>query len=69
VEYNDAGHIIMAGTAGGSDTTTNAFGLVQGHAYNVLDLLVLSNGQRLVKMQNPWSAELYFGDWSDASDL
>jgi len=31
--------------------------------------LELSNGQRLVKMQNPWRKEKYIGDWSDESDL
>ena len=67
--HNAAGDILMAGTPNGSDTTTNSDGLVQGHAYNILDLLVLSNGQRLVKMQNPWSSETYRGDWSDESSL
>jgi hypothetical protein len=59
----------MAGTPAGSDTTTNSDGLVQGHAYNILDILELSNGQRLVKMQNPWSSESFHGDWSDESGL
>ena len=29
----------------------------------------LSNGQRLVKMHNPWRKEKYTGDWSDESKL
>jgi hypothetical protein len=67
--HNANGDIIVAGTSGGPDTTSNAVGLVNGHAYNVLDIVVLSNGQRLVKMQNPWSSETFTGDWSDGSYL
>ena len=59
----------MAGTPGDNDSYTNADGLVQGHAYNVLGTVTLSDGTRLVKMQNPWGSEEYHGDWSDASAL
>ena len=55
VNLNLAGEIIMSGSPSGSDTTTNSVGIVQGHAYNVLDLKTLSTGQRLIRMFNPWS--------------
>lgn len=42
-------------------------GLVTGHAYTLLDSHKLSNGQRLVKMRNPWAFQEYKGDWSDSS--
>lgn len=44
----------MAGTPGNNDSLTNSDGLVQGHAYNVLGYATLSNGTKLIKMQNPW---------------
>ena len=55
VNLNLAGEIIMSGTPGKFDSTTNSVGIVQGHAYNVLDLKTLSTGQRLIRMFNPWS--------------
>ena len=59
----------MAGTPGGNDNIENDDGLVQGHAYNVLGYVVLSDGTRLIHMQNPWGSEKFHGDWSDSSDL
>ena len=66
---NVAGEIIMAGTPAGSDTTSNSVGIVQGHAYNVIDLKVLSNGTKLIKMFNPWASDAFTGNWSDSSSL
>lgn len=43
-------------------------GLVSGHAYSALDFVQLSNGQKLAKMRNPWSAVEWNGDYSDNSD-
>lgn len=54
VEYVDNHDIVMAGTPGSNDSYTNADGLVQGHAYNVLGYAILSDGTKLIKMQNPW---------------
>ena len=41
------------------------YGLVTGHAYTVQGVVELSNGVRLVKLRNPWGAELYTGPWFD----
>jgi len=43
-------------------------GLAESHAYTVLGCAILSNGQKLVKMRNPWSSETFKGDWSRNSD-
>ena len=43
-------------------------GLVGPHAYTVLGPVELSNGQRLVKLRNPWGYEKYSGPWSDTDD-
>ena len=68
IAHEDKKDVITAGTGGGSDTETNKFGLVLGHAFSVLGTKVLSNGVRLVKIRNPWGAESFKGDWSDTSD-
>jgi len=47
----------------------NPTGLVNGHAYNLLDHITLSNGQRLIRLQNPWGSEKWSGDWGDSSTL
>ena len=62
--------ILTIGTDGGNDTQTNASGLTYGHAYTVLGTKVLSTGQRLVQIRNPWGrGEKWIGDWSDSSYL
>jgi len=40
---------------------------VQGHAYVVLGVTTLNNGQRLVQLRNPWGKDSYKGDYSDYS--
>lgn len=42
--------------------------LVSGHAYTLLNVLQLSNGQKLARVRNPWNSERYNGPWSDKSD-
>jgi len=34
-----------------------------------MDLKLLSNGQRLIRMFNPWSQDKFTGNWSDSSSL
>ena len=49
-------------------------GMANSHAYTVLGLLELGDGEdggtttRLVKMRNPWGYETYHGPWSDSDD-
>ena len=38
----------------GSHDNLNALGIADRHAYSVLDTYELSNGQKLVKVRNPW---------------
>ena len=59
----------MAGTNGGSDRNSNSVGIVQGHAYNIIDLKVLSNRTKLIKLFNPWARDRFTGNWSDSSPL
>jgi hypothetical protein len=34
-----------------------------------MDLKILSNGQRLIRMFNPWAKDRFTGNWSDSSSL
>lgn len=52
----------------GSDTNKSQSGVVQGHAYTLLNALVLhhkSSEIRLVQLRNPWGQGEYSGKWSD----
>ena len=40
-------------------------GLVNAHAYTLLDVIDL-DGNKLAKIRNPWSSEGYYGAWSDS---
>lgn len=44
-------------------------GIVQGHAYAILDLLMAQNEERLIKLRNPHGSRgiEWKGDWSDKS--
>ncbi|KAI1393796.1 cysteine proteinase [Hypoxylon trugodes] len=45
-------------------------GIKEGHAYVVMDARTLKNGQRLVKLRNPWGKTrkgIWEGPWSDGS--
>jgi len=55
-------------TPGTTDAITNSCGLSNNHAYVVLSAHVLSNGDQIVKMRNPWGNERYNCDYSDTSD-
>jgi len=48
----------------------NASGLVQDHAYSVMDVVHLDeNGTKLVKIRNTWGHGEWEGEWSDSSPL
>lgn len=54
-------------------TRTNEGGIVKGHAYTILKTAALKDASgkvvhRLVQVRNPWSSEMYTGDFSDKSD-
>lgn len=52
----------------GSDSDTSQSGVVQGHAYTLLNALYLNfQGQqiKLIQLRNPWGKGQYKGPWSD----
>lgn len=42
-------------------------GLVSAHAYSIIGVVKLSNGEKLVQVRNPWGRGEWKGDWSDQS--
>lgn len=52
----------------GSDSDTSQSGVVQGHAYTLLNAVLLNfQGQqiRLIQLRNPWGKGQSKGQWSD----
>uniref|UniRef100_K3WE14 Calpain catalytic domain-containing protein n=1 Tax=Globisporangium ultimum (strain ATCC 200006 / CBS 805.95 / DAOM BR144) TaxID=431595 RepID=K3WE14_GLOUD len=49
-----------------NDTLDQVRGIITNHAYSVLKA-VEANGQRLVKVRNPWGKSEWTGPWSDGS--
>ena len=65
--WDDTNFLIAAGTVAGSDTN-DTDGIVDGHAYSVLECVNDAAGTDidLVKMRNPWgSGEIDTGRWDD----
>ncbi len=50
--YNN-GHLLGAGSHAGSDTTKSDLGIVQGHAYSILQVRELDEF-KLMQLRNPW---------------
>jgi len=64
-------YLMCAGSHHGSDSDTDASGVVQGHAYTLLCVKenVCGSGINLLQLRNPWGKGEWTGDWSDESDL
>ena len=71
IDKMDNNGLILAGTPcdNGGDNTTNDNGLVNCHQYSLIDHAILPNGQKLLKIRNPWGQENYYGPYSDYGDL
>lgn len=56
-----------AGSPDGSDADVSPLGIVQGHAYSLLDVCEI-DGTKLVQLRNPWGNEVEWkGPWGDNS--
>ena len=56
-----------AGSPSGSDTDVSNLGIVQGHAYSILDIAEI-DGEKLMQLRNPWgNSKEWKGAWSDGS--
>lgn len=66
-DHFKSNHIVQGGTAGSDHFNKTASGLSDGHAYSIMGVVMLSTGEKLVKIRNPWGEEGFKGDWSDKS--
>lgn len=58
--------MVSASTPGSSNSGRTESNLAQNHVYTVLDSFVAeSNGQRLLRIRNPWGREYYDGPYAD----
>ncbi|KAJ7531630.1 hypothetical protein O6H91_14G051800 [Diphasiastrum complanatum] len=67
LRFKQEGFLLGAGSPSGSDAHVSASGIVQGHAYSVLQVREV-DGHKLVQICNPWANEVEWnGPWSDLS--
>ncbi|KAJ6217667.1 hypothetical protein RDWZM_008824 [Blomia tropicalis] len=70
VSYFTTGFLIGASCGRCSNTISfteyRSIGLLEEHAYSVLDVYSKSD-LRLIKLRNPWGTMVWKGDWSDTS--
>lgn len=67
LRFKQEGFLLGAGSPSGSDVHVSSCGIVQGHAYSILQVREV-DGHKLVQIRNPWANEVEWnGPWSDAS--
>jgi len=67
IQWSAKEFLMGAGSKSGSDKEVSDLGIVQGHAYSVLDFFELE-GTKLVQLRNPWGdATEWKGAWGDHS--
>lgn len=71
LKYRQQGFLLGCGSpVGKSDSEADAspWGIVQSHAYSVLDIVAV-DGIQLIRVRNPWGRVEWTGDWGDKSPL
>lgn len=67
LRFKQEGFLLGAGSPSGSDVHISSSGIVQGHAYSILQVREV-DGHKLVQIRNPWANEVEWnGPWSDPS--
>ncbi|CAA7410324.1 unnamed protein product [Spirodela intermedia] len=67
LRFKQEGFLLGAGSPSGSDVHVSSSGIVQGHAYSLLQIRDV-DGHKLVQIRNPWANEVEWnGPWSDSS--
>ncbi|XP_022729421.1 calpain-type cysteine protease DEK1 isoform X1 [Durio zibethinus] len=67
LRFKQEGFLLGAGSPSGSDVHVSSSGIVQGHAYSLLQVKEV-DGHKLVQIRNPWANEVEWnGPWSDSS--
>jgi hypothetical protein len=69
ISCNASQFLMAAGSNNGVDTDTSGLGVVQGHAYTILDVADGPGGSdfRLIQLRNPWGRGEWTGPWSDGA--
>ncbi|KAL6195013.1 hypothetical protein ACLB2K_030635 [Fragaria x ananassa] len=73
LRFKQEGFFLGAGSPSGSDVHISSSGIVQGHAYSLLQLIFSTpvrevDGHKLIQIRNPWANEVEWnGPWSDSS--
>ncbi|KAH9329441.1 hypothetical protein KI387_001549 [Taxus chinensis] len=67
LHFKQEGFLLGAGSPSGSDVHVSSSGIVQGHAYSLLQVREV-DGHKMVQIRNPWANEVEWnGPWSDSS--
>jgi hypothetical protein len=66
VACNANQYLMCVGSNAGDDTDASGQGVVQGHAYSILDVREVG-GFQLLQLRNPWGKGEYTGPWSDGA--
>ncbi|KAL2465645.1 Calpain catalytic domain-containing protein [Abeliophyllum distichum] len=67
LRFKQEGFLLGAGSPSGSDVHVSSSGIVQWHAYSILQVHKV-DGNKLVQIRNPWANEVEWnGPWSDSS--
>ncbi|CAA6673108.1 unnamed protein product [Spirodela intermedia] len=67
LRFKQEGFLLGAGSPSGSDVHVSSSGIVQGHAYSLLQIRDV-DGHKLLQIRNPWANEVEWnGPWSDSS--
>lgn len=67
LRFKQEGFLLGAGSPSGSDVHISSSGIVQGHAYSLLQVREV-DGHKLLQIRNPWASEVEWnGPWSDSS--
>lgn len=65
--WKSKNYLMGAGSPSGSDSDVSSMGIVQGHAYSILDVALI-DGHKLVQLRNPWGNQTEWkGAWGDHS--
>eukprot|EP00742_Colponemidia_sp_Colp-10_P010509 GILJ01011542.1.p1 GENE.GILJ01011542.1~~GILJ01011542.1.p1 ORF type:complete len:1874 (-),score=202.87 GILJ01011542.1:133-5325(-) len=68
LRYYEMGYLLGCGSHAGSDANVSQRGIVENHAYAVLEVRQVYE-YRLIQLRNPWGQTEWKGDWSLGSPL
>ena len=69
LRQHDKNHSIMTCKSKKSSKRSYGGKLREDHSFAIIKTIQLSNGERLLKMRNPWGVEIWDGNFSDKSRM